>query len=56
MTALVQVVNPEGVVVDIDARELLSVKLNQLVVVRGLAEIDSLGNLIVSADGVYVRR
>ena len=56
MTALVQVVDSEGQVVEIDARKLLSVDLNQLVVVRGQAQIDSLGNLIVSADGIYVRQ
>lgn len=56
MTALVQVVDAEGQVVGIDARKLFSVDLNQLVVVRGQAQIDSLGNLIVSADGVYIRQ
>ncbi|MEK6236951.1 MAG: hypothetical protein N2C14_19765 [Planctomycetales bacterium] len=44
-----------GKVVAIDARELLGVAAGQLVVVRGRAKIDSLGNLAIKADGLYLR-
>jgi hypothetical protein len=39
-----------------DARDLLNVKENELVVVSGRAKRDDAGNLTVLATGVYVRR
>ncbi|MBM98053.1 MAG: hypothetical protein CMJ77_02925 [Planctomycetaceae bacterium] len=56
MTALIQVVDPDGKVVDVDARKLLALKEEQFVVIRGVAEVNTLGHLVVSADGVYVRQ
>lgn len=56
MTALIQVVDPDGNVVELDARKLLALQEEQLVVIRGVAEVNSLGHLVVSADGVYIRR
>ena len=54
--AMVQVVDEQGKVVPMDARKLLAIKENQQLVVRGKGEIDSLGNLIVSAERIYVRK
>ena len=45
-----------GAVVEIDARKLLPIEEEQLIVVEGTAQLDDLGNLVVSAKGVYVRR
>ncbi len=56
MTALVRVVDESGAVVEIDARKLLPIEEEQLIVVEGTAQLDDLGNLVVSAKGVYVRR
>lgn len=39
-----------------DARKLLPLEEGQMVVVRGRAEINALGQLIVHARGLYVRR
>ena len=55
MTALIQVVDSDGQIVDVDARKLLALKEEQFVVIRGVAEVNTLGHLVVSADGVYVR-
>jgi hypothetical protein len=55
-TALVRVTDETGQVVAIDARELFSIVEGQIVVVRGTASIDALGNLVVAAQGVYARR
>jgi len=54
-TALVQVVDAQGNVPSVDARKLLGLEDGQTVVVRGTAQIDSLGNLTVRAAGVFVR-
>ncbi len=54
-TALVEVVDAQGNVPVVDARKLLGLKEGQTVVVRGHAQIDSLGNLAVRAAGVFVR-
>ncbi len=56
MTAVVRVVAEDGTVVPLDARQLFQIEEGQLVVVRGVASIDALGNLVVSAKGVYPRR
>jgi hypothetical protein len=55
LTALVQLLNEAGDVIPVDARKLLALKERQLVVVRGTGQIDALGNLIVTADGIYTR-
>ena len=55
-TALVKVVDEHGRLFKIDARELLNVKENELVVVSGKAKRDDAGNLTILASRVYVRR
>lgn len=54
-TALVQVVDEKGQIVNADARRLLNVKELQTVVVKGKAKRDGAGNLTVLAAGVFVR-
>lgn len=54
-TALVQFRNEQGEIVPIDARELLGVEKDQVVVVRGKARRDPVGTLIVAADGIHLR-
>ncbi len=54
--AIVQFTDDSGIVLPIDARKLLALEESQTVVVRGRATVDSLGNLIVSAKGIYIRR
>lgn len=53
--AMVQFLDKDGQVLTIDARELLGVKENQVVVVRGLARVNELDMLVVSADGIHLR-
>lgn len=53
--AIVSLVDREGQVPKVEARQLLPLEEGQLVVVRGQAEVNSLGQLVVRADGVYVR-
>jgi hypothetical protein len=52
--AVVNLVDPEGQILKIDARELLGLKERQTVVVRGKARLLAGTLLIVDADGVYV--
>jgi hypothetical protein len=54
--AIVQCQDDRGEVLPIDARTLLGVEENQLVVVRGRGSVDELGNLIIAAAGIYIRR
>ena len=54
--ALIRIVDQQGDVPPIDARQFLGLQKDQRVVVSGLAEIDTLGNLVVNARKVYVRR
>lgn len=54
-TALVRVLDATGEIVPIDARKLFPIQDGQLVVVRGKASVDTLGNLVVAADGIYLR-
>lgn len=54
-TTLVKVVD-NGSLVPADSRQLLGLKENDFVVVRGKASKDDSGNFAVLADGVYVRR
>jgi len=53
--AIVRFVGDDNKVLSVDARELLGVKKSQTVVVRGRGEVDDLGQLTVSADGIYLR-
>ena len=55
-TALVKVVNDNGDLVKVDARELLDVKELSTVIVKGKANRDEAGNLTVLASGVYVKK
>lgn len=52
--AMVKVVDSAGEVIPIEARKLLGIKENQRVVIQGNASIDKAGNLVLSANGVYV--
>ena len=54
-TVLVKVVDDSGILVAVDARELLQVKELQTVVVEGKAKRDEAGNLTVAAGGVYLK-
>jgi hypothetical protein len=54
-TTLVKVVD-NGALVPADSRQLLGVKENDFVVIRGKASKDESGNFTVLADGVFIRR
>ena len=53
--ALVQVVDADGSIPSVDARQLLGLQDGQTVVVRGQGEIDKLGTFVVRSNGIYVR-
>ncbi len=55
-TTLVKFEDEQGKVLAVDARELLGVKEQQIVVIRGIASRDKAGNVSIAADGIYVRR
>jgi ribosomal protein L18E len=55
-TALVKIVDEHGRLLKTDARELLNVKEDEIVVVAGKAIRDDAGNMTILASGVYVRR
>lgn len=55
-TTLVKVVDANSQVLAADARQLLGVAENDMVVVRGKVHKDDNGNFVVLADGVHVRR
>jgi hypothetical protein len=42
--------------VPIDARNLFNVSEKQMVVVRGQAHVNTLGCLVVAANGIYIRK
>ena len=54
--AAIEFHSADGKVVPIDARQLFSIDDKQMVVVRGQAEVNDLGCLVVAADGLYVRK
>ena len=54
--AIVMLTDGEGRVPAMDARKLLPLVEGQMVVVSGNAEVNALGQLIVHARGLYVRR
>lgn len=53
--AIVEFLGDDGNVLPIDARELLRVEKNQVVVVRGSGRINDLDQLVVSAQGIHVK-
>lgn len=55
-TTLVKVVDDSGKVLAVDARQLLKVAENDMVVVTGNVSKDDAGNFVVLAKGVHVRR
>ncbi len=54
--ALVQFVDEQGRVLPIGAQQLFNLDTLQTVVVRGRAERTELGDVVVSASGLYIRR
>jgi hypothetical protein len=54
--AIVMLTDADGRVPPVDARKMLPLEEGQMVVVSGRAEINSLGQLVVHARGLYVRR
>jgi hypothetical protein len=54
-TAVVEIVDSDGRVPAVDARRLLGLEEGQDIVVHGRARVDSLGGLVVQAEGVFVR-
>jgi len=53
--AMIEIVDPEGNVPAVDARDLLKLADGQVLVIRGQGAIDGLGNLVVRSDGVFVK-
>ena len=54
-TAVVDFLDEKGKSVPIDARKLFGLKVGDTVVVRGRVSLNELNNLIISADGLYIR-
>jgi hypothetical protein len=54
--AIVELVDDQGQAYPYSAQQLADLEPEQIVVVRGRAKLDALGNLSVAASGVYVRR
>jgi hypothetical protein len=54
--AIVMLTGDDGNVPPIDARKLLPLEEGQMVVVSGRAEVNAVGQLVVHARGLYVRR
>jgi len=54
--AIVLLTGDDGKVPPIDARKLLPLEVGQTVVVSGRAEVNAIGQLVVHARGLYVRR
>jgi hypothetical protein len=52
----VSLIDDRGQVPPVDARTLLPLEEGQMVVVRGRAEVNSLGLLVVRATGLYLRK
>ncbi|MCH7728510.1 MAG: hypothetical protein IH991_18820 [Planctomycetes bacterium] len=53
--AVVKIVAANDEVVKTDARKLLGLSESQVVVARGRAKYDDLGNLVVRATGIFIR-
>jgi hypothetical protein len=54
--AIVMLTDGDGKVPPVDARKLLPLEEGQTVVVSGRAEVNAIGQLVVHARGLYVRR
>lgn len=54
--ALVRLREASGNILNVDARKVLPVEEGQMVVVRGMASVNAVGQLVVDADGIYIRR
>ena len=55
-STMVKFLGTDGKVVPVDARDLLGVKEQQTVVVRGVANRDKAGNVTIAGEKIYVRR
>ena len=55
-STMVKFLGNDGKVLPVDARDLLGVKEQQTVVVRGVANRDKAGNVSIAAEKIYVRR
>lgn len=53
--ALVQIVNEEGALVGSDARKLLGLKENDIVVAQGSGQLEEDGTLVFSAAKIFIR-
>ncbi|QDV55328.1 hypothetical protein Mal33_12990 [Rosistilla oblonga] len=54
--AIVRFLDEEGKILPQDAREMLGVKKDQVVVVQGTASVDPLGHLMIDASGLFIVR
>ena len=54
--AVVNLVDAQGKIIEIDARQLMGLKERQTVVIRGRAKLLAGALLVVDADGIYVPR
>lgn len=54
-TTMVKFVDAQGKVLAVDARQLLGLKEQQTVVVRGTASRDKSGNVSIVANGIHIR-
>lgn len=54
--ALVQIVNDAGELISMDARKLLGVEENQVVVAQGTGTIDEDGTLVFRASKIFIRK
>lgn len=55
-TTLVKIIDDDGKILGVDARQLLGVQADDMVVVSGKASKDDMGNFVVLASGVHIRR
>jgi hypothetical protein len=55
-STMVKFLGTDGKVLPVDARDLLGVKEQQTVVVRGVANRDKAGNVTIAGEKIYVRR
>ena len=53
--AFVQFVDEQGHVIRADARKLLGVAADQMIVVQGTASLNRTGHIVVAATGLYIR-
>lgn len=54
--AMIHCVDPQGEVLATPADQLLNLREGQTAVIQGRARVDESGNLVVWADGIYIRR